>query len=760
MGLLQLPVELLTLVAEELPLRDISNFCRSCRAFHEALDRVLYRSARNNVEVLAWAIENNETDAVKKLLATGTNPDLALHSELFSSTPTLFNGSEPRHLQDYQMQLELLRQQNQMRFMLARGIDVPPRQVEQLGLPRLRLYTPLHLASCRGYDDIVNLLLDYGANINALSMKFCPCQYVGGDPDTSGLDSPWWMPLHTAICNHQYATAWLLVSRGASFQVASRAIGSLSNYVTALHVSSSVAAARPFCRLLLDRYRPYIDIEDHNGLTPLAWAFESNQWEMVEFLIDNGACINVNAGNGRSLLFEACASERLDMAHPIDRVRVVERLVESGADVNAKAIDDDDTPLAFAAAGGLFLIVKCLLDAGAEVDSRDFSRRTPLMRACLLAASCLESLLSTVRLLLERGASATNVDDLGQTALEMLCYTEKQHPDKAAIVNLLLEYGSPVSPTSDPPRSLIHSLFMSNDIDICETLEKLGSKPPSKSELLSMIRKATDTDDAKGLRYVLQFKDATKVLCTKTRLFRAIEAGKHNVASVILDAGADWTYANTGGWTCLLHACRSYNTELVQKLLAAGADPNQVNAREDSPLDIAIRGDNAAVFETLLDYGADPFPNSVNEYHTNVLSKAANAKSVAIVKAIIRRGLFRAAPLTEKARALFIVCSTAGEGSKIAQILELFLEGGADPNMPFVNWSGWSRVPLEGAMSSRNFEAVKILRDHGAEDADLNMRAQNELSMALHSGPTPYLHSRFTHYKHLSSSKSRINIPG
>ncbi|KAI1406764.1 hypothetical protein F5Y13DRAFT_176397 [Hypoxylon sp. FL1857] len=58
--------------------------------------------------------------------------------------------------------------------------------------------TALHLAASLGYDDVVVLLLDYGADINALSQGFCGCNYRLGNDDSDKV-KPWWMPLHTAI---------------------------------------------------------------------------------------------------------------------------------------------------------------------------------------------------------------------------------------------------------------------------------------------------------------------------------------------------------------------------------------------------------------------------------------------------------------------------------------------------------------------------------------------------------------------------------
>lgn len=65
-----------------------------------------------------------------------------------------------------------------------------------------------------------------------------------------------------------------------------------------------------------------------------------------------------------------------------DQIDEVKRLLEDGADVNARTKEDGDTPLHLAAEGGHLEIVRLLLDHGADVNARTRDdNETPLGEA-------------------------------------------------------------------------------------------------------------------------------------------------------------------------------------------------------------------------------------------------------------------------------------------------------------------------------------------------------------------------------------------
>ncbi|MBS0204831.1 MAG: ankyrin repeat domain-containing protein [Planctomycetes bacterium] len=106
--------------------------------------------------------------------------------------------------------------------------------------------------------------------------------------------------------------------------------------------------------------------------------------------------------------------------------RVVEILLQAGADVNVPNANVQATPLQYAATGGFVQAVRVLLDANANVNATDSVGRTPLMWAASKGQE------SVVKLLLERGADANQTTPAGWTALK---YAEQgMHSQVAALL--------------------------------------------------------------------------------------------------------------------------------------------------------------------------------------------------------------------------------------------------------------------------------------------------------------------------------------
>ena len=106
------------------------------------------------------------------------------------------------------------------------------------------------------------------------------------------------------------------------------------------------------------------------GGTALGHAARNGHKGVVEFLISNGADVNVNI-DGTPLHPAAFKGDK----------EIAELLIAKGADVNAMD-DNGDTPLNWAAAGGHKEIAELLITKGADVNAKDDRlRKTPLDRA-------------------------------------------------------------------------------------------------------------------------------------------------------------------------------------------------------------------------------------------------------------------------------------------------------------------------------------------------------------------------------------------
>lgn len=164
----------------------------------------------------------------------------------------------------------------------------------------------------------------------------------------------------------------------------------------------------------------YLEPQDH---TALALGAESGYMEIMEFLIDKGADMNVKDGRGMTALIRAVVLERPD---------VMKFLIKKGADVNARD-KKGKTALMYAVDRKPVNreVVKLLVDKGADLNAGDNDGMTALMEAAKRGN------LDAVKLLIDRGADVNVKDKYGRTPLSY-AFTK----GKTAVAQYLKSHGA------------------------------------------------------------------------------------------------------------------------------------------------------------------------------------------------------------------------------------------------------------------------------------------------------------------------------
>jgi hypothetical protein len=176
------------------------------------------------------------------------------------------------------------------------------------------------------------------------------------------------------------------------------------------------------------------DVNANGGyyLRPLIAALAGEHFQTADLLRHNNADLHVQGGWKAFPLHFAASFENFEW---------VQKLIEYGADIDARD-EDGWTPLYWASGGGYFKdgsVLRLLLERGADVNARaDDDDSTPLHWASKVGA------LEVVRLLLEHGADVEAVNVNGETALQVVGekrYRKVDHQGRCdEITRLLVEH--------------------------------------------------------------------------------------------------------------------------------------------------------------------------------------------------------------------------------------------------------------------------------------------------------------------------------
>jgi cytohesin len=120
-----------------------------------------------------------------------------------------------------------------------------------------------------------------------------------------------------------------------------------------------------------------------------------------------------------------------------------------------------------------------------------------------------------------------------------------------------------------------------------------------------------------------------------TLLHYAAMDGRHEIAKLLLEHGADPNIQDNNGRTPLHWAAWKGHLEVVELLLEHGADPNVQDYGGMTPLHYAATG-HLEVVELLLEHGADP--NIKNNNGWTPLHYAAKNCRVGVVRVLLDHG--------------------------------------------------------------------------------------------------------------------------
>uniref|UniRef100_A0A673AAY7 Tetratricopeptide repeat, ankyrin repeat and coiled-coil containing 2 n=1 Tax=Sphaeramia orbicularis TaxID=375764 RepID=A0A673AAY7_9TELE len=180
------------------------------------------------------------------------------------------------------------------------------------------------------------------------------------------------------------------------------------------------------CRLLLEQGAAVAQ-PNRRGIVPLFSAVRQGHWQIVDLLLTHGSDVNLADKQGRTPLMMAASEGHLG---------TVEFLLAQGASLSL--LDKEGlTALSWACLKGHLPVVRCLVESGAATDHADKNGRTPLDLAAFYGDS------DVVQFLVDHGAMIEHVDYSGMRPLDRAVGCRN-----TSVVVALLKKGAKIGPAT------------------------------------------------------------------------------------------------------------------------------------------------------------------------------------------------------------------------------------------------------------------------------------------------------------------------
>uniref|UniRef100_A0AAQ5X9J7 Poly [ADP-ribose] polymerase n=1 Tax=Amphiprion ocellaris TaxID=80972 RepID=A0AAQ5X9J7_AMPOC len=455
-----------------------------------------------------------------------------------------------------------------------------------------RKSTPLHFAAGFGRKDVVDHLLQTGANVHARDdggliplhnacsfghsevVSLLLCQ--GADPNAR--DNWNYTPLHEAAIKGKIDVCIVLLQHGADPNIRN------TDGKSALDLAEPSAKA-----VLTGEYKKDELLEA---------ARSGNEEKLMALLTPLN--VNCHASDGRK-------STPLHLAAGYNRVRIVQLLLQHGADVHAKD-KGGLVPLHNACSYGHYEVTELLLKHGACVNAMDLWQFTPLHEAAS------KNRVEVCSLLLSHGADPTLLNCHSKSSVDMAPTPELKE-------RLTYEFKG-------------HSLLQAaREADMAKAkktlaLEIINFKHPHTHETALHCAVASPHPKRKQVTELLLRKGANVNEKNKdfmTPLHVAAERAHNDIMEVLQKHGAKVNALDTLGQTALHRAALAGHLQTCRLLLGYGADASLVSLQGFT----AAQMGNEAVQQILNENV--PVRNSDVDYRLLEAAKAGDLDTVKVV---------------------------------------------------------------------------------------------------------------------------------
>uniref|UniRef100_A0A8C7DZ59 Poly [ADP-ribose] polymerase n=1 Tax=Naja naja TaxID=35670 RepID=A0A8C7DZ59_NAJNA len=575
-----------------------------------------------------------------------------------------------------------------------------------------RKSSPLHFAAGFGRRDVVDYLLQSGANVHARddggliplhnACSFGHAEVVnlllrhGADPNAR--DNWNYTPLHEAAIKGKIDVCIVLLQHGADPSIRN------TDGRTALDLADPSAKG-----VLTGEYKKDELLES---------ARSGNEEKLMALLTPLN--VNCHASDGRK-------STPLHLAAGYNRVKIVQLLLQHGADVHAKD-KGDLVPLHNACSYGHYEVTELLVKHGACVNAMDLWQFTPLHEAAS------KNRVEVCSLLLSYGADPTLLNchnkstiDLAPTPQlkERLAYEFKGHSllqaARESDVNrvkkhLSLEIVNFKHPqTHETPLHCAAASPYPKRKQVCELLLRKGANINEKTkDFLTPLHVASEKAHNDVVEVVVKHEAKVNALDNlgQTSLHRAAHCGHLQTCRLLLSFGCDPSIISLQGFTA-----SQMGNESVQQLLQEGVPLGNSEA-DRQLLEAAKAGDVDTVKKLCTTHSVNC--RDIEGRQSTPLHFAAGYNRVSVVEYLLQHG----ADVHAKDKGGLVPLHNACSYGHY-EVAELLVKHGAVVNVADL----WKFTPLHEAAAKGKYEICKLLLQHGADPTKKNRDGNTPLDL-------------------------------
>ncbi|MEI0559937.1 ankyrin repeat domain-containing protein, partial [Brachyspira intermedia] len=334
------------------------------------------------------AIDNNNLDVLKILVKRGDSKETLI----------------PKAVEQNNIEM--------VKYLLSIGQDIDA----QIFYDGFWVNSPLKVAAENGYIEMAKFLIDEGANLNSAD-DYMFYAYNNYDIAKLLVDNDVFN-LNTNTTREQ---AIKLVQDGKYYEIEKLLSSEDSNNIDGYDELMN-AISKGDMKALEKLIKDDTDLnKQYDKITPLGLAAARNDKEIVKFLVEKGADINLEDGYGYTPLIKAMKYRNIDLA---------KNIVDLKPDLNAICSATGDTPLTYLAREVWFGTDLCyyMIKNGADVNKKNDNGDTPL----IVAVQNVVGSYGMLGVIINMGADYNIKNNDGKTAMDIVIAED----DKATLYHL------------------------------------------------------------------------------------------------------------------------------------------------------------------------------------------------------------------------------------------------------------------------------------------------------------------------------------